>query len=85
MYFYGATNTIDFTVNGRFNWMKEAKGSVHPLILSSVFHYESVFIHLFFDGNGRMVRLWYNAILSKRKTIFEYIIIESQIEKFQDE
>lgn len=68
-----------------FKWMKEAKDIVHPLILSSVFHYEFVFIHPFSDGNGRMARLWYTAILSKWKPIFEYIPIESQIEKFQDE
>lgn len=36
------------------------------------------------DGNGRMARLWHTAILSKWKPIFEYIPIESQIEKFQD-
>ena len=68
-----------------FNWMKEANNSVHPLILSSIFHYEFVFIHPFSDGNGRMARLWHTAILSKWKPIFEYIPIESQIEKFQDE
>lgn len=68
-----------------FAWMKEAKGNVHPLILSSVFHYEFVFIHPFSDGNGRMARLWHTAILSKWKPVFEYIPIESQIEKFQDE
>lgn len=68
-----------------FKWMKEALSSVHPLILSSVFHYEFVFIHPFSDGNGRMARLWHTAILSKWKPVFEYIPIESQIEKFQDE
>ena len=68
-----------------FYWMKEADTRVHPLILSSVFHYEFVFIHPFSDGNGRMARLWHTAILSKWKPIFEYIPIESQIEKFQDE
>lgn len=68
-----------------FKWMKEAHSSVHPLILSSVFHYEFVFIHPFSDGNGRMARLWHTAILSKWKPVFEYIPIESQIEKFQDE
>ena len=35
-----------------FGWMKKAKDSVHPLILSCVFHYEFVFIHPFADGNG---------------------------------
>ena len=68
-----------------FDWMKTAQKSVHPLILSSVFHYEFVFIHPFSDGNGRMARLWHTAILSKWKPIFEYIPIESQIEKFQEE
>ena len=33
-----------------FAWMKEAQDNVHPLILSSVFHYEFVFIHPFSDG-----------------------------------
>ena len=68
-----------------FDWMEEAKNSVHPLILGSVFHYEFVFIHPFTDGNGRMARLWHSVILSKWKPIFEYIPIESQIEKFQEQ
>lgn len=67
-----------------FCWMDKEKSNVHPLILSSVFHYEFVFIHPFSDGNGRMARLWHTAILSKWKSVFEYIPIESQIEKFQD-
>ena len=66
-----------------FTWMKAAQGEVHPLLLSSAFHYEFVFIHPFSDGNGRMARLWHTAILSKWKPVFEYIPIESQIEKFQ--
>ena len=72
-------------MNNLFDWMEKEKNSVHPLILSSVFHYEFVFIHPFSDGNGRMARLWHTAILSKCKPIFEYIPIESQIAKFQDE
>lgn len=68
-----------------FDWMEREQKTVHPLILSSVFHYEFVFIHPFADGNGRMARLWHTAILSKWKPIFAYIPIESQIEKFQDD
>lgn len=68
-----------------FQWMQEAQSGVHSLILSSVFHYEFVFIHPFSDGNGRMARLWHTAILSTWKPIFEFIPIESQIEKFQED
>lgn len=58
-------------MNELFDWMNEVKDQVHPLILSSVFHYEFVFIHPFTDGNDRMARLWHTAILAKWNPIFE--------------
>lgn len=66
-----------------FKWLNDNKVIIHPLILSSIFHYEFVFIHPFSDGNGRMSRLWQNVILNKWKNIFEYLPIESQIHKYQ--
>ena len=68
-----------------FDWTASNKNIIHPLIMSAVFHYEFVFIHPFSDGNGRMARLWHSVFLTKWNPIFEYIPIESQIEKFQDE
>lgn len=68
-----------------FSWINSEKKNIHPLILASVFHYEFVFIHPYEDGNGRMARLWHTAILTKWMPVFEYISLESQIEKFQDE
>lgn len=67
-----------------FSWMKQNAETVHPLILSCVFHYEFVFIHPFSDGNGRMARLWQNVLLTRWNPVFQYIPLESQIEKFQD-
>ena len=67
-----------------FDWMRESKSTVHPLILSSVFHYEFVFIHPFSDGNGRMARLWQTALLSEWNPIFQYLPLESRIHEFQD-
>ncbi len=67
-----------------FAWMNAVRGEVHPLILSSVFHYEFVFIHPFEDGNGRMARLWQTALLSEWNPIFQYLPIESHVHQFQD-
>lgn len=68
-----------------FSWIKESKDKIHPLILSSIFHYEFLFIHPFSDGNGRMARLWQSALLSEWKKIFEYVPIESLIKQYQDD
>ncbi len=68
-----------------FNWMNEVKEKVNPLILSSIFHYEFVFIRPFSDVNGRTARLWQTAILAYWKDLFKYIPIESIIRKHQEE
>ena len=66
-----------------FNWMQSVSKEIHPLILSSVFHYEFVFIHPFADGNGRMARLWQTGLLSEWNAVFQYLPIESRIHAFQ--
>lgn len=76
---------VNRLMNGLFDWMKESKNTVNPLILSCVFHYEYVFIHPFTDGNGRTARLWQNVILSNWEEVFEYVPIESQIKKYQED
>ena len=76
---------VNSLMNDLFEWLNENKDTIHPLILSSIFHYEFLFIHPFTNGNGRTVRLWQNSILYKWKDIFEYLPIESKIHKYQDE
>lgn len=76
---------IDTLMKQLFTWMKKNENKVHPLILSSVFHYEFVFIHPFSDGNGRTIRLWQNVILSKWEKVFEYVPIESEIKEYQED
>ncbi len=75
---------VDILMKQLFAWIKKSKNDIHPLILSSVFHYEFVFIHPFLDGNGRTARLWQNIILANWKEIFAYLPIESELKKYQD-
>jgi Fic family protein len=64
-------------------WLKST--DIHPLLASSIFHYEFEFIHPFLDGNGRMGRLWQTLILSKWKSILAFLPVETVVRNRQEE
>jgi Fic family protein len=76
-------NRVPALMNDLFRWL--AGSDAHPLITSSVFHYEFEFIHPFADGNGRMGRLWQSLILSRWNPLFADIPVESLVFEHQIE
>jgi len=63
------------------HWLEATEA--HPLIASSIFHYEFEFIHPFSDGNGRMGRLWQTLILSRWHALFADTPVESLVHEHQ--
>ncbi len=76
------TEMLQPLMNDLFDYLKNGEDIV--LIKSCVFHYELEFIHPFFDGNGRMGRLWQTIILKNRYPVFEFLPIETIIKEKQE-
>jgi Fic family protein len=64
-----------------FGWIETT--DMHPLIASSIFHYEFEFIHPFEDGNGRMGRLWQTLLLRQWSPLLGDMPVESLIYQHQ--
>jgi len=73
---------VPYLMADLLNWT--ANTDHHPLIASSVFHYEFEFIHPFSDGNGRMGRLWQSLILAQWNPLFANLPVESLVFERQE-
>lgn len=74
---------VDNLMTNLFRYLNEGEDNL--IIKSCIFHYEMEFIHPFMDGNGRMGRLWQTVILMNANPVFEYLPIEQEIKKSQEE
>ncbi len=58
---------IDSLMEELIQWTNKESFDLHPIIKSSIFHHRFVWIHPFFDGNGRTARLILNLLLLKEQ------------------
>jgi Fic family protein len=72
---------VSFLMRQLLDWLKAT--DLHPLVASSIFHYEFEFIHPFADGNGRLGRLWQTLILSRWREVFADVPVESLVHAHQ--
>ncbi len=64
-----------------FAWLKST--DMHPLLASCIFHFEFEYVHPFADGNGRTGRLWHTLLLSRWRSVLEWLPVESAIREKQ--
>lgn len=63
-----------------------AENADELMLLKSVrFHFEFVNLHPFFDGNGRVARLWQTRLLMTEHPVFEFLDVESMVFERRDE
>ncbi len=74
---------IDAFIDELISWVKESTNNLDIIIKSAVFHHRFVWIHPFFDGNGRTVRLIFNLLLMK-EGYPPAIILKNDRKKYYD-
>lgn len=65
------------------DWVNTEANNLHPVLRATIFHHRFVWIHPFFDGNGRTVRLLFNLLLMK-DGFPPAIILKSDRKKYYD-
>lgn len=73
---YDLLTTFFIQLNGNSN--------CHPVVLASWAHWSIARIHPFFDGNGRVARLWQDLILFRSRLTCAIIPPESKREYLED-
>ena len=57
---------VSIVMGDLIKWLRENQKKLHPIELAAIFHHKLVFIHPFFDGNGRTARLAMNLLLMQK-------------------
>jgi Fic family protein len=75
---------IEESINNLVTWVntQSEEDFIHPIVKASIIHFFLVYVHPFFDGNGRTARaLFYFYLLKNRYDFFKYFSISALIAK----
>lgn len=74
---------IPQAVRQLIEWINDGKGEfVHPIIKASILHFYFVYLHPFFDGNGRTARvLFYFYLIKNQYDFFKYFSISAIVSR----
>lgn len=59
-------SSVPYLVAKLVRWISNNKRKLHPIELAAILHHKIVYIHPFFDGNGRVARLIMNLVLMRQ-------------------
>ena len=74
---------VDELMHDLVQWTRDVTLDLHPIVKAAIFHHRFVWIHPFFDGNGRTVRLLFNLLLMK-EGYPPSIILKNDRKKYYD-
>ncbi|MCX2583441.1 Fic family protein [Pedobacter sp. MR22-3] len=76
-------NKVSDLLDELINFVNNNPLSLNDMVLTTIFHHKLVWIHPFFDGNGRTVRLAMNLLLM-RKGLPPAIILKTDRKKYYE-
>jgi len=79
-----AADKIEPCLNNLVTWVNTHSDEdfIHPVVKASIIHFYLVYVHPFFDGNGRTARaLFYFYLLKNQYEFFKYFSISALIAK----
>lgn len=77
IHYYTNPEEVPFEMNNLLEWYRNAEEeSLHPVVMSAIFHHKFTSIHPFDDGNGRLARILSNFILLKHN--YPVIVIKNK-------
>lgn len=74
---------VDALMDELINWVNESDDKQSVVVKAAIFHHRLVWIHPFFDGNGRTARLVFNLLLM-RAGFPPAIILKNDRKKYYD-